>query len=117
MTQRERLLALAVGAVAFILVNLFLGKVFVKHYRQLQLDRASSTANLKAMKELLSERDLWMAREKFLDSTQPKLDDRFKAPDNLRTTIKDIASKHNIVIESPDLGTAVSQPAYTSVTV
>ncbi len=117
MTQRERILAMAVGTIAFILINLFLGSVFVKHFRQLQQERASSTANLTAMKDLLAERDLWTAREKFLDSTQPKLEDRFKAPDNLRTVIKDIAAKHNIVIESPDLGTAASQPTYTSVTV
>lgn len=115
MTRRERTLSLLVGGIAFLLLNLMLVKVFLKHHRALRDDRANNVSNLAAMQALLAERDLWAAREKFVTAAQPKLEDRHRASNALGEVIKDVAAKHNIVIEGRALGQDVkSAGEYTS---
>jgi Type II secretion system (T2SS), protein M subtype b len=115
MTPRERVLSAIVGLTALVLVNLFLVKFFVKNHRQLRTDLVDKKAQLETMRTLLTERDLWMDRDRFIRNAQPKLVDRDGAAVTLLGAVKDIASKHSIVLENAQPGSPDPKPQYISV--
>ena len=117
MTARERTLAMAVAAILFVFVNIFLVKYFVNQHRQLRADRAAKTITLDTMHTLLAERDLWMQRANWLGQKQPPLTNPDGAAVALLEAAKEIAKKHNLVIENSVLGRVDNKPFYAAVSV
>lgn len=114
MNQRERVLAAIVVGVIFLLINLYLwGKLFgALGQANADLDARRSTRNAQSV--YIKERDLWTKRAQWLQQHQPVL----KSPGEASTLleqVKQIAGKHNVLIENPAIGVSDTTPNYQSV--
>jgi hypothetical protein len=117
MTPRERNLALIVGVLVVGLVTVMLTKTFLRNYRQLKTQRMEKSFQLESMKTLITERDLWVAREQELKSKQPKLENAGSAGVNFLEELQNVAKAHSVMIEQPQINTVVNKPHYQSVSV
>lgn len=114
MNQRERILAAIVAAAIFLLLNLY---VWGKLFGALDKARADLVArqNTRKVQEVyIKERDLWEKRAQWLKEHQPVL----KGPGEASTLldqVKQIAGKHNVLIENPAIGTGDTTPDRQSV--
>jgi hypothetical protein len=79
---------------------------------------AEKSALLEGMTKLIAERDLWVQRDAWLTSKQPKVEDPTREGNNLIEQIKPIAQSHNVLIENPTIANPVPHPPhYLSVSV
>jgi hypothetical protein len=114
MNQRERFLAAIVGGVVFLLINWYVwGKLF-SSLNAARSEMVERQATRKVQEVYIKERDLWNQRAEWLKQHQPVL----KGPGEASTLldqIKDIAGKHNVLIENPAIGTSDATPDRQSV--
>jgi hypothetical protein len=114
MNQRERVLGAIVAGAIFLLINLYLwGKLFGT-LGEANADLAARRSTRNAQAVYIKERDLWMKRAQWLQQLQPVL----KSPGEASTLleqVKQIAGKHNVLIENPAIGVSDSTPNYQSV--
>jgi hypothetical protein len=114
MTQRERRLAAIVAGGLILLINLLIwGKLF----STLGNARAELTLRKAAREEqrlYMNQRDLWAGRDKWLKEHQPILKSAVEAS-TLLDQVKQVAGKHNILIENPAIGAGDSTPDRQSV--
>lgn len=114
MNRRERILATTVAGIVFLLINLY---VWGKLFSSLDQSRADLEArrNTRKLQEVyIKERGLWEKRAQWLKQHQPVL----KGPGEASTLldeIKQIAGKHNVLIENPAIGTGDATPDRQSV--
>ena len=114
MSRRERILATIVAGGVFLLINLY---VWGKLFGLLDQTRADlvERRNMRKVQEIyIKERALWEKRAQWLKEKQPVL----KGPGEASTLldeIKQIAGKHNVLIENPAIGTGDSTPERQSV--
>jgi len=117
-SKRERTMALAVFGIIFVFANLMLLSAFRKKHAQVSADLEARKLELATQREILAERELWTQRAEWIDAKQPKLDNRERAGVALLEEIKQAAKAHNVLLESPELGSVVSRPPhYQSVSV
>ena len=109
LNQRERILSAIVGGALFLLVNwLVWGKLF-SSLDQTRADLATRRDTRKVQEIFIRERALWEKRSQWLKEHQPAL----KGPGEASTLldqIKEVAGKHNVVIENPAIGTSDATP-------
>jgi len=109
LNRRERLLSAAVAGVIFLLVNWYIwGKLF-GGLDQARSNLAARQSTRKVQDVFIRERDLWEKRARWLKEHQPTL----KGPGEASTLldqIKQIAGKHNVLIENPAIGTSDATP-------
>lgn len=118
LSAREKLLAGIVGGVAFLLLNTVLLNAIMKKQRFLRLEAGARGVELAAMRELLGERELWAARNAWLNEKQPRLENESSASVNLLNRITDLAKKHNVTLDPPPaIGQPAKAPFYQSVSV
>ena len=114
MNRRERFLAAIVAGTVFLLLNLYVwGKLF-SSLDAARAELAEQKATRKAQEVYIKERDLWNTRAEWLKAHQPVL----KGPGEASTLldqIKGVASKHNVLIENPAIGTSDATPDRQSV--
>ena len=114
MNRRERLLATIVGGIVFLLINLYVwGKLF-SSLNQTRTDLVARQNMRKVQEVYIKERALWEKRAQWLKEKQPVL----KGPGEASTLldeIKQIAGKHNVLIENPAIGTGDATPDRQSV--
>jgi hypothetical protein len=114
MSQRERMLGAIVVGVLFLLINLFLWSILLGKLEQARADVAARQATRNAQDVYIKEKDIWMMRDQWLKQHQPSL----KSPGEASTLldqIKEIAGKHNVLIENPAIGTSDATPDHQSV--
>ena len=114
MSQRERLLGATVAGILFLLINLFLWSSLLGKAERARADLAERQATRNAQDVYIKERDLWTKRDQWLKEHQPVL----KSPGEASTLldqIKQIAAKHNVLIENPAIGTSDATPDHQSV--
>ena len=116
MNRRERILAGTVAMVVFFLANLFL-------WSWLFRSTADSRAEVGKRKQvhteqtvLLRDSDLWTNRDKWLHEHQPAFHGASDAS-ALLDQLKQVASKHNVLIENPAIGSTAGTGNYQSVSV
>ena len=117
MNPRERTLALIVGALVISLLTYMLASTFQKHHAKLKSQLADRKTELDAMKTLSTEREIWLKRDTFFREKQPPLANPNGAGVALLEETKEIAQKHNIVIENPMIGTPETRTNYQAVSV
>ena len=109
LNQRERRLSAIVTAIIFLLLNWYLwGKLFgaLNHARA---DLATRQGTRKVQEVFIRERTLWDKRAQWLKEHQPIL----KGPGEASTLldeIKQVAGKHNVLLENPAIGTGDATP-------
>src|SRR5688572_6363272 len=103
MNKRERVLAAIVAGGVFFLLNLYVWGKLLDSLSQARSDLEARQNTRKVQELYIKERALWERRAEWLKEKQPVL----KGPGEASTLldqIKQIAGKHNIVIENPAIG-------------
>ncbi len=114
MNRRERILALIIGAALFLLLNLFIWNSLLGSLRRTQRD-VSARRSLRAQQTMfMRERSMWEKRDEWLGKFQPTLKNPSEAS-TLLDEVKQVAAKHNILIENPAIGSSESTPNYQAV--
>ena len=109
LSQRERILSAIVAAVVFLLLNWFVWSKLLGSLDQARTDLAARRDTRKVQEVFIRERALWEKRAQWLKEHQPTL----KGPGEASTLldqIKQVAGKHNVVIENPAIGTSDATP-------
>lgn len=117
-SAREKTLAVIVGLLGFVIVNVFVVDYFLKNQTRLRSELTRNTAAIATMRRQLAERPLWEEREKWLAAKQPKLTtSEDVAGGQLLDTVKDAAKKNAVRIVTQALRPPAHQPAYSSISV
>jgi hypothetical protein len=114
MNKRERILAAIVAGGVFLLLNLYVWGKLLGSLDQARADLKARQNTRKVQQLYIRERALWEKRAQWLKEKQPVL----KGPGEASTLldeIKQIAGKHNVLIENPAIGTGDSTPDRQSV--
>ena len=114
MSQREKVLAGVVGACLFLLLNVFLFKIFLGNHALLRTTLAKAQSQLAGFQQQESERTKWAQREVWLDANLPVLGDADVANKQIREALLELGKKHTVTIESPTPGVPANQPYYTT---
>ena len=115
MNRRERMLSMIVAGVVFALINLFLWNWVldaVGHARQELVQRKSIR---KEQEIFVKERDLWTQREQWLQQHQPAFNGAGEASTLLEQQLKPVATKYNILLENPQIGSGETTPSHQTV--
>lgn len=114
MNKRERILGAIVAGGVFLLLNLYVWGKLLGSLDQSRADLEARRNTRKVQELYIKERGLWEKRAQWLKEKQPVL----KGPGEASTLldeIKQIAGKHNILIENPAIGTGDATPDRQSV--
>jgi hypothetical protein len=114
MNPRERVLGAIVAGAIFLLLNLYVWSKLLGSLDQARTDLVERQNTRKVQQLYIKERGLWEKRAQWLKERQPVL----KGPGEASTLldqIKQIAGKHNVLIENPAIGTSDSTPDRQSV--
>ncbi len=114
MNRRERILVGIVAATVFVLVNYFIWTALLGRISQARATLADRSAARKAQSVYMKEVALWTARDAWLRQHQPQLKSPVEAS-TLLDQVKQIAQKHNVLIENPAIGTGESGPNHQAV--
>ena len=114
MNPRERKLALIVASALFLLFNLFIWSKLFGMLSNARAELALSKATRAEQSAYIKEKDLWGRRDKWLKQHQPTLKSAVEAS-TLLDQVKEIAGKHNVLIENPAIGSGDSTPDHQSV--
>jgi hypothetical protein len=109
LSQRERYLSAIVGGALFLLINWLIWSKLLSSMDQARTDLAARRNTRKMQEVFIRERTLWEKRAQWLKEHQPAL----KGPGEASTLldqIKQVAGKHNVVIENPAIGTSDATP-------
>ena len=115
MNQRERMLALVVVGILFLLINLFVWKAILNMSAGARAAYAEQRSAREVQKTYLSEEKMWKKRAEWLKKHQPASNNPAEAS-SLLTLVKDIAARYNVQIENPQIGPAESTSSHQSVT-
>ena len=114
MNKRERILGAIVAGGVFLLLNLYIWGKLLGSLDQARSDLEARQNTRKVQELYIKERGLWEKRAQWLKEKQPVL----KGPGEASTLldeIKQIAGKHNVLIENPAIGTGDATPDRQSV--
>ena len=114
MNQRERVLALSVAGALFLLLNLLIWTSLFGMLRRSGTDLASRQSARAQQTVFLRERKTWEKRDDWLKKYQPALKSPVEAS-TLLDQVKQVAGKHNVLIENPAIGSGDSTPNYQAV--
>ena len=114
MNPRERKLALLVGGALFLLLNFLIWSKLFSILSNAQAELALRKATREEQKAYIKERDVWAHRDEWLKQHQPTLKSAVEAS-TLLDQVKEIAGKHNVLIENPAIGAGDPTPDHQSV--
>jgi len=117
LSKRERILLAIIVGIVVVFGNLFLISALQKNYSLIDASLARKQVELKSLKQMFVERDLWAKRAAWVTQKQPKLANRDQARVTLLDEVKTAAKAKNVMLENPALGSIEAQPAYQSVSV
>jgi hypothetical protein len=109
LNRRERMLSAVVGGVVFLILNWWIWAKLLGSLEQARADLATRRETRKVQELFIRERGVWEKRAQWLKEHQPAL----KGPGEASTLldqIKQVAGKHNVVIENPAIGTSDATP-------
>jgi len=114
MNRREQIMTLAIAGLLFVLINLFVWRLLLGSISNSRRNLVARRATRNEQTVYLRERELWKARDEWLQKTQPNMKGAEEAPDLLEQ-LKQIAGKYNIVIENPSIGPGESTSTHQAV--
>lgn len=114
LNRREQILSMIVGGALLLLLNLFIWTSLLGAASSARADVASRKSDREQQSVFLRERSMWEKREDWVKKNQPKLKSAGEAS-ALLDQVKQAASKHNILLENPAIGTSDSTPQYQAV--
>ena len=114
MNRRERMLSMIVAGALFLLVNFLIWDWLLGSLSKTRADLASRKSLRAQQTVFLKERKVWEKRDEWLRKKQPAMQNPAEAS-TLLDQVKQVASKHNILIENPTLGPGDSTPNHQAV--
>ena len=111
MNQRERILALAVAGILFLLINLAIWNALLGMSAGARDEYASQSAARAEQKVYLTEEEMWRQRADWLEKKQPKSSNPAEAS-SLLTRVKEIAGRYKVQIENPQIGPVENTPSH-----
>ena len=117
LAPREKVLAMAVGGMVFVLVNLLILRAFARQSATLRSDLAQQRLEWATMQDVLSDQDLWAARDAALTAKQPRLTNENSAGVELLDMVRELARGHAVTVENEVFGGVVKNQWYRSVPV
>jgi len=114
MNPRERVLAWVAAGTVFALLNFFILDRVFGALATAQKQIATRKATLAEQTLYVKERDLWTKRDEWIRQHQPTLKDPAEAS-ALLDQLKEIAGKHNVLIENPAIGSGETTPYHQTV--
>lgn len=114
LNRRERILGALVFGVILALVNLFLWSWLLDAIRGARAEVAKRKLTRNEQLSYIRESDLWAQRDKWLQEHQPPFRGASDAS-TLLDQLKQVASKYNVLIENPAIGSGESNATYQSV--
>jgi hypothetical protein len=114
MNPRERMLSLVVAGTLFLLINLFLWSSLLGMLGRTRAEVAERKAQRKEQAVFLKERAMWEKRDQWLKKFQPALKGPGEAS-SLLDQVKQVAARHKVLIENPQIGSGETNPQYQSV--
>jgi hypothetical protein len=115
MNQRERILSLAIAGLIFGLLNLFVWSWLLGAIGAGRGELAARQATRKEQAIFMKERPLWIKRDEWLRQRQPVLKNAGEAQTGLLDELKQVASKYDILIENPAIGSGETTGNHQSV--
>lgn len=117
LSAREKVMAGMVAGVLFLLFNLLVVGAGLRKQAELRAALKTKNGEWKTMQGLLSQRDLWAGREKWLQEKQPKLQNEARAGADLLDYVKEGAQKQGLVLQNPQIGLPEKTAHYRAVSV
>jgi hypothetical protein len=114
LNQRERKLVLIVAGALFLLINLLIWSKLFDILGNARAELALRKATRDEQSLYIKEKDLWARRDQWLKQHQPTLKSAVEAS-TLLDQVKEIAGKHNVLIEKPAIGAGDPTPDHQSV--
>ena len=114
MNPRERLLSLIVGGIVVVLLNLWILSWIFGALGATRKELATRKATLAEQALYMKERDLWIKRDEWIRQHQPSLKNPAEAS-ALLDQLKEVAEKHNILVENPQIGPGETTPYHQTV--
>jgi hypothetical protein len=114
MNQRERLLSLSVAGVVLLLFNFLFWSWLLGAISQARVEVAKRQATRKEQEVFVKERDIWTKRDQWLQQHQPVIKNPAEAS-TLLDQLKQVAAKHNVLLENPQIGSGETTPNHQSV--
>jgi hypothetical protein len=114
MNQRERILALVVAGALFLVLNLVIWSSLFGALGSARTDLAARKSARAQQTVFIRERKMWDKRDEWLKKNQPALKSPVEAS-TLLDQVKQVAGKHNVLIENPAIGSGDSTPNYQAV--
>lgn len=114
LNQRERVLALGVAGLLFLLVNWLIWSALLGMSSNLRRTWANDRSTRTEQQVYLKEYDKWQQRSQWLKKHELTLRDPAEAS-SLLTEIQQIAQKYKVEIDNPQIGTVENAPTHQSV--
>jgi hypothetical protein len=115
LNRRERLLLLVVGGVVFALVNLVVWTWLLGALGRARAELGERKATRTQQAIYMKERDMWVKRDEWIRKYQPTLSGPGEASKLLDEQIKPVASKYQVLIENPQIGSGETTPTHQAV--
>ncbi len=114
MNPRERVLSWIVASSLFVVVNLLILSWIFGALGRARSELATRKATMAEQALYMKERDLWIKRDEWIQQHQPTLKNP-AAASALLDQLKEVAGKHNVLIENPAIGSGETTPYHQAV--
>jgi len=114
MNPRERVLSWIVASSLFVLLNLLVLNWIFGALGRARSELATRKATLAEQALYMKERDLWIKRDDWIRQHQPTLKNPAEAS-ALLDQLREVAGKHNVLIENPAIGSGETTPYHQAV--
>ncbi|MGC3990379.1 MAG: GspMb/PilO family protein [Chthoniobacteraceae bacterium] len=117
LSARERVLAIIVGSVFLLILNVVGIKIFLRQVTAYRQQLSTQASAWQAQQILLEKKDFWQKRAAWLQTTQPKLNSPERAGSELLDAIQALAAKNHLTVQNPAINPALKASYYQSVSV
>jgi len=114
MNQRERVLSWIIAGTMFVLLNLLILSWIFGALGRARAELAARKTALAEQALYIKERDLWTKRDEWIRQRQTILKNPAEAS-ALLDQLKQVAGKHNVLIENPAIGSGETTPYHQTV--
>ena len=117
LSQREKWLAIGVGAVVVLFTGVFLIQSFLDVRTRLQGEIAGRQKQLRLMQMMVEQSAESEQRDAWLHAAQPRLTNADTAGVALLNQVKEVAQKHGVLLQNHAIRAPETRPEYTAIAI
>ena len=115
LSSREKILTILVAAIVGIGGTLLLIQSYTSKRAALSVKIVSQKKQLRSVQTMLAESQMWAQREQWLQAKQPRLENPDTAGVQLHDAVRELARRHEVLVETPNIRTPEPRPNCISV--